>query len=163
MQPRPEHGNRAAVAVVGGIGDELIVERDPPERNRESVIGLDDLFGAGMRQLPSPTRMPSPPSLKNASCIGRNAVDDAGQSERVVRPSPLLAFQRQAGRDGAVDVGEFVGFDIAVRYPARTKAPRSDVISCSKFMLTPPRLRYWRTAAISAGPPVICANAIASS
>ncbi len=46
--------------------------------------------------------------------------------------------------------------------PARTKAPRSDVISCSRFTLTPPRLRYCRTAEISAGPPSIAASAMAS-
>ena len=43
-----------------------------------------------------------------------NAVDHAGEANRVVGPAPALAGQRKPGRDGAVDVGELVGLDVAV-------------------------------------------------
>ena len=46
--------------------------------------------------------------------------------------------------------------------PARANTPKSEVTSCSAFMLMPPRPRYCRTAAMSAGMPVTCANWTAS-
>ncbi len=39
------------------------------------------------------------------------------KAERVVRPAPLLAGEREAGRDGPVDVGKLIGLDIAIGPP----------------------------------------------
>jgi hypothetical protein len=44
-----------------------------------------------------------------------DAVDDTGNAEGVVIPPPLLSRHREAGRDAAVDVGEFIGFLGAIR------------------------------------------------
>ena len=59
----------AAIGVVGGVDDELIVGGNPG-RGCESVavIGLDDLLESRMRQCPSPMRIPKPPAFRNASC-----------------------------------------------------------------------------------------------
>ena len=43
--------NRPAVAVIGGIDHELIIDRGLPVVHRKQIIGLDDLLRARMRQL----------------------------------------------------------------------------------------------------------------
>ena len=43
-----------------------------------------------------------------------NAVDDAGHTNRVVRPAPLFAIDRDAHLHGAVDVGKIPWLDVAV-------------------------------------------------
>src|SRR5207244_4244554 len=49
-QARAEHRYWSAVAVVGGIDDELIVERHPPAEDREAVVHLQDPLGSRIRQ-----------------------------------------------------------------------------------------------------------------
>jgi len=39
----------------------------------------------------------------------RNAVDDAGNADRVVGPAPEFAVDGDAAGDGAVDIDELVG------------------------------------------------------
>ena len=43
-----------------------------------------------------------------------DAVDHAGEAERIVGAAPLLAGERKSRRDGAIDVGEVVRFDVAI-------------------------------------------------
>ena len=43
-----------------------------------------------------------------------DAVDHAGDADGVVRPSPVLAANRNTGGNGAVDVGEIPRLDVAV-------------------------------------------------
>src|SRR5271156_3231326 len=43
-----------------------------------------------------------------------DAIDDAGEAERIARAAPCFTREREPGRHCPVDVGEFVGFDIAV-------------------------------------------------
>ena len=52
MQPHREHRHRPAVAIVGGIDEELVVRGGLQRTERKSVIGFYDLFIAGMGQLP---------------------------------------------------------------------------------------------------------------
>src|SRR5260370_6090912 len=42
-------------------------------------------------------------------------MDDACQTDRIVWPPPSSAGEGEAGRRRPVNVGEFVGFDVAVR------------------------------------------------
>ena len=71
--------------------------------------------GPGMRQLSVADQDAEAAVVEKGLVHAGNAVDDAGKADRVVRPAPLLAGERKAGRDGAVDIGEFVGLDVAVR------------------------------------------------
>ena len=50
VQPRSDNRDRAAIAVIGWIGDELIIEGHAPGEHGEAVVHLDDLFGAGIWQ-----------------------------------------------------------------------------------------------------------------
>ena len=43
-----------------------------------------------------------------------DAVDHSGNAEGVVVATPLLSRYRETGGDSAVDVGEFIGLDIAI-------------------------------------------------
>ena len=58
-----------------------------------------------------------PTGVEEGLVFAGNAVDHAGEAERVVRPAPLLAGERQPRRDGAVDVGELIGLDITIGPP----------------------------------------------
>ena len=141
MQTRAEHGNRSAILIVAGVDNELIVGGHM-RRGRDCiiVIGLDDLFRSRMRQHAVADQYAEPAGIKECFVLFGNAVDDAGDAERVVRPAPLLAVERQSCRRGAVDVGKFIGLDFAVGPPARANTPSSGVICCSRLRLTPPRL-----------------------
>ena len=70
---------------------------------------------AGMRQHAVADQNAEPASIEKRLVHVGNAVDDAGEAEDVVIPPPLLARYRQAGCDSAVDVGEFIGFFVAIR------------------------------------------------
>ena len=67
-----------------------------------------------MRHMPVSDQDAEPAVVEKCLVDSGNAIDDAGNGQRVVRPSPLLACQSQAGRDGAIDVGEFIRLDVAV-------------------------------------------------
>ena len=47
---------------------------------------------------------------------GRDFVDDAGNGEGVVRPSPQLALEREPPGDRLINVGVFVWLNLAVRH-----------------------------------------------
>jgi len=81
VQPRTENGNRSAVAVVGGIDHELVVQCDARERQRKAVVGFDDLLGTGMRQLSIADENAEPAGVEKRYVFSRNPVDDAGKSE----------------------------------------------------------------------------------
>src|SRR6202035_4783364 len=51
MQSGGDDGHWSAIAVVGRIDDELVVEGHAAERDWKSVIGLEDLFRTWMREL----------------------------------------------------------------------------------------------------------------
>ena len=61
-----------------------------------------------MRQLSIADEDTKPAGIEEGFVLGRNAVDHASQSKRVVWPSPLCAFKGQPGRHRAVDIGELV-------------------------------------------------------
>ena len=84
------------VTVVGRIDDELIIKRHGRSEQRERVIGLDDLFRARMRQHAVADQDAEPAVVEELLVHFGNTVDDAGEPERVVRPAPLLAFERPA-------------------------------------------------------------------
>src|SRR5713226_8601450 len=114
-QPRPDDRHWAAVAIVGGIDDELIVGRGPPIADRKAVVGFQDLLEAGMRQLAVADQDAEPAGIEVSLMHTRNAVDNASDPESVVGPAPPLPGNRGPDRRGAIDVGELVRFAIAVR------------------------------------------------
>src|SRR5258707_13836938 len=115
MQAYAEHRNGTAVAIVGRIDDELIVERDPRSKHRKAIIGLEDFFVAGMRQHAVANQDSKSAGVEKRLVHVGDAVDDAGNAEHVVIPPPLLSRYRQAGGHGAVDIREFIGFFVAIR------------------------------------------------
>jgi hypothetical protein len=112
VQARAENRHRAAIAIVGRVVDELIIQRDVPDVDRKRVIGLDDLFETGMRQLSIADHDAEPAVVEERLMAGRYVVNDAGDAPSVIRASPQLAGERGADRDGAVDISEGVGFDV---------------------------------------------------
>src|SRR5258707_1493043 len=72
-----------------------------------------------MGQLSVPNQNAEAAGIEISSMYARDAIDDAGQTESIVRPSPPLARQREAGRHRPVGVGEFVRLDVTVS-PAGT-------------------------------------------
>src|SRR3984893_7832133 len=114
-QPRADNRDRPAVAVVAGVGDELIIEGRAPGKNRKAVIHFEDLLRARVRQTTIADQDAEAAGVEECLMLAGNPVDHAGEPERVIRPAPALAVERQPGRDGPVDIGELVGLDAAVR------------------------------------------------
>src|ERR1700728_107659 len=120
VQPRGDDRGRAAVFVVTGIDDELVIERQLEVRNGQRVIGLDDLFRTGMRQHAVADQDAETAVVEKLFVDFGNAVDDAGNAEGIVGSAPLLSSQRETRGGGAVDVGEIIRFDVAIG-PARPR------------------------------------------
>src|SRR5215472_11998865 len=114
MHARADHRNGAAVAVVGRIDDELIIQRHGRGEHRERIISLDDLLEPRMRQHAVPDQKAKSAVIEKLLVHSGNAVDDSGEAESVIGPAPLLAFERQSGSDGAIDIGDVERLDSAV-------------------------------------------------
>src|SRR5882724_10491486 len=115
MHAESEHGDGTSVAVVGGIDDQLIAQRHPRKQHRKTIIGLQDSFGAVIRQLSVADENSKAAGIEKRLVLLGNAVDDAGETKRIVVASPFLSGNRETSDDGPVDVGEFVGLFIAIR------------------------------------------------
>jgi len=97
VKPPGKNVHRPAVGVVSGVGDELIVEADFRRGgNRVAVVSLDDLLQPGMRQLAVAHDDAQAAGIEIRYVGVRNAVDDTGNSYRVIRPAPLLAVDGNA-------------------------------------------------------------------
>ena len=89
MQAGSKDIRRSAVGVVTGIVDELIIEGEPGRGSqRVAVIGLENLLGAVVGQLPVANQDAEPAGVEERDMRVADAVDDAGDADRVVRPSP---------------------------------------------------------------------------
>src|ERR1700733_8162091 len=89
---RSEDIRRAAVGVIAGIGDELIVEGQLDRGiQRVAVIGLENLLQAVIRQLPVADKDAEPASVEESNMRAGDAVDDAGNANGVVGPAPRFA------------------------------------------------------------------------
>src|SRR5438874_8455253 len=112
MHARADHRHRAAVAVIRRIDDELIIERHGRGQQRERIIGLDDLFGSGMWQYAVADQDAESSVIEELPVHAGNAVDDSSKTQCIVRPTPLLALERDPRSDGPVDIGNLKWFDI---------------------------------------------------
>src|SRR5215468_11789715 len=84
--------HRSAIAILCRIVDELIVERDVPERGQfVAVVGLDDLFETGVRQHPVADHDAETACVEVSLVRAADIVDSAGYAERVVRASPWFS------------------------------------------------------------------------
>ena len=97
METAGEDIRRPAIGVVSGVDDELIVE-GKPRRGSEgvTVIGLDDLLKAGIRQLSVADDDTQSSGIQKGLVHAGNAVDDTGNADRIVGPAPLSAGDRDA-------------------------------------------------------------------
>jgi len=90
MYTRAENRDRAAVAIVGGIDDKLIVgSRRKPACDLRAVIALDDVFESVVRQASVADQ-----NAKTARCEiipggVREIVDDIGKTGRILLPMPV--------------------------------------------------------------------------
>src|SRR5580692_7576210 len=110
-----KHVYRPAIGVVGRVDDELVIEADFRRGgNRVAVISLDDLLQTGMRKHSVADQDAEAAVIQKRLVDAGNSVDDAGEPNGVVRSAPGFAIQGEAGRDAAVDIGEFERFDVAV-------------------------------------------------
>jgi hypothetical protein len=50
VETRSDHRYRSSISVIGGIGDELIIQAELPGIDRETVIDLQDFLGTRMRE-----------------------------------------------------------------------------------------------------------------
>src|SRR5438105_6473724 len=87
-QAGADHRHRAAVAVIGRVHDELVVEGQPPREQRKTVIHLDDLLGAGIGELSIADENAEAARIEESLVRIRNAIDDARKADAVVRPYP---------------------------------------------------------------------------
>src|ERR1700733_9198776 len=84
-----EDVGRAAVGVVAGIGDELIIEGELGRGiQRIAVIGLENLFQTIIRQLSVADQDAESTGIEEGDVGAGDAVDDAGNADGVVRPAP---------------------------------------------------------------------------
>jgi hypothetical protein len=98
---------RDAVTVVSGVVDELIIERDAGEAEySNAVVCLQDLLGAGIRQLAVADNSAQTASGEIQFALMENSVDGTRQTHGVVRSTPARAGQRDSPRHRLVDVGE---------------------------------------------------------
>jgi hypothetical protein len=115
VKPPRESIHRATVGVVAGIIDELIVERDFGRvGDGIAVIGLDDSFEAVVWQCAVADQDAKAAGGEIGLVVGSKTVDDAGNADGVVRPSPGLAGDRETTRDSAIHIGEIPWLDVAV-------------------------------------------------
>jgi hypothetical protein len=94
MQADCTNGDRPAIAIVGGISDELIVEHDLPSVDRKLIIGLDYLLQSGVRELTVTNKNAQSSLIEEFGMDRSNRVHDACKSNCVVWPSPALAGKR---------------------------------------------------------------------
>src|SRR5215469_10756942 len=107
MNPPGKKIDRTAIGIVAGIADELIVEAQfRRRRQRIAVIGFDDLLQAGMRQLSVANEDAQASSIEKRLMDAGNPVEDASNPNSIVGPAPLLARNRNAKLECAVDIGE---------------------------------------------------------
>src|SRR5271168_1857454 len=69
---RADHRHRTAVAIVGRVDDELIIERHRRGEHRKRVIGLHDLFETGMRQHAVADQDAQPAVVEKSLMLGGN-------------------------------------------------------------------------------------------
>src|SRR5579883_830474 len=114
VQANTENRGRASVAVIGGIDDQLIVERDLRGKPGKAVIGLEDAFVTRMRQLAVADQDTKAAGVEKRLMNIDDAIVDAGNAPDVVVAPPQLAGHRESRRDSAVDVGEVERLLVAV-------------------------------------------------
>src|SRR5205085_4303044 len=104
--PRGEDRDRAAVGVVGGVCDELIVER-PGEAlgDRPGVIALEDRFVAIVQPAVADQQTKATGGEEIAMAVGQ-AVDGGADADRVVVAAPEAALDRYAAGDAVIDIGK---------------------------------------------------------
>ena len=91
MEASGERIHRTAVPVVGGVGDELVVEADARvRRKRVAVISLEDFFEPGIRQLPIADEDAQAAGVEKRLVNAADAVDDTRDTNGIVRPAPVL-------------------------------------------------------------------------
>src|SRR5215475_11002842 len=113
MQTAREDRNRSAVGVISGVCNKLVVEcQCSPVIELIGVIGLEDLLGAVVEPAIADQKAGAAGGEEIAVRSGK-PVDGAANADRVVRPAPIAALDREAAGQAAVDVGEGQDFILA--------------------------------------------------
>ena len=137
VKPAGKNRDWTTIGVVSGIGDELIVESQRrPFVEAIGVVGFDD-FLSPIVELAVADQNAEAAGGEIGAGLAREAFDDAGDADLVVRPSPRCSGQHRAegkalGAIGPADKPVLPGLQVA-----REKMPRSSVMACSRLATTP--------------------------
>src|ERR1700738_2258751 len=106
--------HRAAVGVVGGVGDELILRRKGEALvDRIGVVGLENALVA-IIELAVTDQEAKAARGQEVPVGSRKSVDRAANAERVAGASPIAALDRQAAGETAIDIGKRQDLVLAV-------------------------------------------------
>src|SRR5271165_323396 len=101
MQAKCEDRDRAALAVVGRIVNELVIAGHPGEAERgETIIGLDYLLRPGFGQLSIADNAAEAAGRQILLADMGDLVGHGGQSHGIVRTTPPGTSQRQTDLNG---------------------------------------------------------------
>src|SRR5579872_1303545 len=119
MKPDCTERNRTSIAVVAGVIDELRVDADVKWLcKRNIIICFDNFLGTWMGQLPVADEDTKTTGVEEPLMSAADAIDDSGNTNRVVVAAPRVSLDRGARRNRPVDVGEFVWLKAAIRKSA---------------------------------------------
>jgi hypothetical protein len=93
-----------------------------------------------MRQLPVAHDDAKASSVEKGDMSGGNAVDDTGDTERIVLPVPQFAAEREPCFGGTVNIGIIPTLDLAVGPTGATERATFGISCCSKLNRIPGRL-----------------------
>src|SRR5262245_4490599 len=115
MKAKPKHGHRSAVAIVGGVDDELIVERQPyAAAHRKAVVRLEQTLRGRARELAVPDQDSETTGIEKSLRIARDAIEKQRSPDMIVRSFPALAAGREPQGHRLIDVGEVDGLVLSL-------------------------------------------------
>src|ERR1700738_3976917 len=123
MQTRSDHRHWPSISVVGWIGDELVIQRELPGINRQTVIDLQDFLSPRMRERPISYQSAISACSEISLVHVRYRIEDSGKSQIVIGPAPELSRQGGAAGQSGVGIGKCIGFKLARGVACARKEP----------------------------------------
>ena len=95
MEAATKDGNRSAISIVCGVGDELVVEGNARGRGEGiAVVRLDYSFEPGIGQLVVADKDTQTSVVQKLLVDAGDAIDRGGNAESVIRSPPLCQRTR---------------------------------------------------------------------
>src|ERR1700730_12673446 len=96
MQTRSNHRYGSSIPVIGRIGDELVIQRELPGINRQTVIDFQDFLSTRMRKHPISYQSAISACSEISLVHARYCIENSGNAQIVVGSAPELSRQRGA-------------------------------------------------------------------